>query len=189
MALKQMGTDTSATYLLDYSPSQGKKAEGAFHTLRVSSTRKGVRIFSPEIYVADAIQEPPKVSSRVSTTQILPMEPAFTFVGSVRSIKGQSMVLELDDSRFVVIDFERNAKVSLSNGDRISVRSNQYDGHGMVAKSWSPLQPAEQAGTVLARAPERSSCGGPGTSEGPGNGEADDSRASGLPLQRSGGAI
>jgi VWFA-related protein len=161
MALKQMGTDTSATYLLDYSPSQAKKAEGAFHTLRVSSTRKGVRILSPEIYLADAIQEPPKVSSRVSTTQKLPMEPAFTFVGSVHSIQGQSMVLELDDSRFVVIDFERNAKVSLSKGDRVNVRSNQYDGHGMVAKSWSPLQHAEKAGTVLPEPPNAQAAADP----------------------------
>jgi hypothetical protein len=63
-------------------------------------------------------------------------------------MKGQSMVLELDDARFVVIDFDRNAKVNLSRGDRASVRSNQYDGHGMVAKSWSLLQPLEQAGVA-----------------------------------------
>jgi hypothetical protein len=51
----------------------------------------------------------------------------------------------LNDSRFVVIDFDRNAKVNLGIGDRASVRSNQYDGHGMVAKSWSLLQHAIEA--------------------------------------------
>jgi hypothetical protein len=140
MALKQMGTDTSATYVLDYSPAQAKKAEGSYHTVRLSSTRKGVRVLSQQIYLANAIKEPPKVSSPVSATQALPPEPAYTFVGRVHSMKGQSMILELDDSRFVVIDFDRNAKVNLSTGDRASVRSNQYDGHGMVAKSWSLLQ-------------------------------------------------
>lgn len=148
LALKQMGTDTSATYLLDYSPSQAKKAEGSFHTVRLSTTRKGVRVLSQQIYLANAIKEPPKVSSPVSAAQALPPEPAYTFVGRVQSIKGQSMILELDDSRFVVIDFDRNAKVNLSTGDRASVRSNQYDGHGMLAKSWSLLQHLQQAGAA-----------------------------------------
>ncbi|MGD0295993.1 MAG: VWA domain-containing protein [Bryobacteraceae bacterium] len=140
MALKQMGTDTSTTYLLDYSPSQAKKAEGSLHTVRLSSTRKGVRVLSQQIYLADAIKEPPKVSAPVSATKVLPPEPAYTFVGRVHSMNGQSMILELDDLRFVVIDFDRNAKASLSTGDRATVRSNRYDGHGMLAKSWSLLQ-------------------------------------------------
>jgi VWFA-related protein len=140
MALKQMGTDTSATYVLDYSPAQAKKAEGSYHTVRLSSTRKGVRVLSQQIILANAIKEPPKVASPASATQALPPEPAYTFVGRVHSMKGQSMILELDDSRFVVIDFDRNAKVNLSTGDRASVRTSQYDGHGMVAKSWSLLQ-------------------------------------------------
>lgn len=149
MALKQMGTDASATYLLDYSPSQAKKAEGSFHTVRLTSARKGVRVLSQQIYLANAIKEPPKVSSQVSAPQALPLEPAYTFVGLVHSIKGQSMILELDDSRFVVIDFDRNAKVSLTTGDRASVRSNQYDGHGMLAKSWSLLQHGVETRTAV----------------------------------------
>jgi hypothetical protein len=148
MALKQMGTDTSATYLLDYTPPQARKPEGSFHTVRLSSTRKGVRILSQQIYLADTIKEPPKVSSRASASRVLPPQPAYTFVGLVHSMQGQSMVLELDDSRFIVIDFDRNAKVSLSTGDRVSVRSNQYDGYGMVAKSWSLLQPAVETGAA-----------------------------------------
>jgi hypothetical protein len=68
-------------------------------------------------------------------------------------MQGLSMVLELDDVRFVVIDFDRNAKAGFSNGDRVSVRSNQYDGHGMVAKSWSLLQPAVATGGAPLDAP------------------------------------
>ena len=142
MALNQMATDTSASYLLDYTPQQARKAQRPLHTVRVSSTRKGVRILSREVYLADAIKKSPKASSRRSATHKLPSEPMYAFVGSGHSINGQNMVLELDDSRFVLIDFERNAKVSLSTGDRVSVRSNHYDGRGMVAKSWSLLQSA-----------------------------------------------
>jgi VWFA-related protein len=142
MALNQMGTDASATYVLDFMPPPAPKQEGALHTVRLTSTRKGIRVLSQQIYLANAVQEPRKVTSRVSATQTIPPEPAYTFVGRVQSMLGLSMVLELDDARFVVIDFERNAKSGFSNGDRLSVRSNQYDGHGMLAKSWSLLQPA-----------------------------------------------
>ena len=113
MALTQMGTDTAATYLLDYNRSQLKKPEGAFHTVHLTSNRKGVRLVSQQVYLAAAIHAPAKGA--------LPPEPAFTFVGSVQSITGQSMVLKLDDARFVVIDFGRNAKVNLSMRDRASV--------------------------------------------------------------------
>ena len=61
-------------------------------------------------------------------------------------MRGLSMVLELDDARFVVIDFDWNAEAGFGNGDRVSVRSNQYDGHGMLAKSWSLLQHAVDPG-------------------------------------------
>jgi len=86
--------------------------------------------------------------SHDSASQALPPQPAFTFVGKVHSIKGQGLVLELDDARFVMLDFDRNANVTFNPGDRVSVRSNQYNGHAMVAKSWSLLQPAERAESV-----------------------------------------
>jgi hypothetical protein len=146
MALNQMGTDASASYLLDYAPPPAPKREGALHTVRLTSARKGVRVFSQQAYLSNAVQEPPKATARVSATQTIPPEPAYTFVGRVHSTQGLSMVLELDDARFVVIDFNRNAKAGFSNGDRVSVRSNQYDGHGMVAKSWSLLQRAVETG-------------------------------------------
>jgi VWFA-related protein len=150
MALNQMGTDASATYLLDYAPAP--KPEGALHTVRLTSARKGVKILSQQAYLANAIQEPPKGTSKVSATQTIPPEPAYTFVGQVRSMHGLSMVLELDDARFVVVDFDRNAKSGFSNGDRVSVRSNQYDGHGMLAKSWSLLQHTVETGGAPADA-------------------------------------
>ena len=146
MALNQMGTDASATYLVDYAPPSGPKREGALHTVRLTSERKGVRVLSQQAYLANAIQAPPKLGSKVSATRTIPPEPAYTFVGRVQSMGGLSMVLELDDARFVVIDFDRNAKSGFNNGDRVSVRSNQYDGHGMVAKSWSLLQHSEETG-------------------------------------------
>jgi VWFA-related protein len=142
MALNQMGTDASATYLLDYAPPSAPKREGALHTVRLTNSRKGVRVFSQQAYLASAIQEPSKAISKVSATRTIPPEPAYTFVGRVQSMHGRGMILELDDARFVVIDFDRNAKSGFSDGDRVSVRSNQYDGHGMVAKSWSLLQHA-----------------------------------------------
>jgi VWFA-related protein len=54
MALKQMETDASATYLLDYGPPDAPKAPGALHTVRLSCTRKGVKIRSQEVYVTAA---------------------------------------------------------------------------------------------------------------------------------------
>src|ERR1035438_1910647 len=144
MAVKQMGRDTSATYLLDYSPTAATKAEDTLRAVKLTSTRKGVRVLSRQVYLAEVVKEPPKESPRTSVTQVLAPQPAYTFVGLVRTIDGQGMVLELADTRFVVIDFDRNARVTLHTGDRASVRSNEYDGHGLAAKSWSLLQPAAQ---------------------------------------------
>jgi VWFA-related protein len=55
-AIAEAQTDAAATYLAGYYPA-ANDADGKFHELRVSTTRKGVRILAPSGYNADPLQE------------------------------------------------------------------------------------------------------------------------------------
>jgi hypothetical protein len=55
-AIVEAQTDSSATYLVGYYPANAD-ADGKFHDLGVSTTRKGVRILAPGGYTADPLTE------------------------------------------------------------------------------------------------------------------------------------
>lgn len=140
--LKQMERDASATYLLEFAPSSRKT--GDLHMVHFSANRKGVRIFGQEAYLPAEPAHLVAVAApvtRMSVIHELPAEPTYTFVGTVQSFQDRSLVLATDDLRFIVFDFDRNAKVNLEAGDRVSIRSDRYDGRGLMAKSWSLLEP------------------------------------------------
>jgi hypothetical protein len=76
------------------------------------------------------------------TQHVVSQQLVITFVGVVRFTEGQSMVMELDDSRFIKIHFTAAARVGLNAGDRVRVQTSYFDGHSMVADSLSLLQAA-----------------------------------------------
>jgi VWFA-related protein len=55
-AIADAQTDTLATYVAGYYPARND-ADGSFHELRVSTTRKGVRILAPTGYIAEPLKE------------------------------------------------------------------------------------------------------------------------------------
>ena len=146
MALRQARTDASATYLIEYNPPQSGNSEGKYHKVRITCTRPGVRLRSQESYLAGANVHPPEVTaadrdaSPAAVSSAVLIEPAWTFVGSVRLAQGASIVLELEDRRFIVVDLRANSPIALQAGDRVSVRSGKYDGHGLLADSISLLE-------------------------------------------------
>jgi VWFA-related protein len=149
-ALKRLAMDAAAAYSLVYVAPESRKAAGSLHLVRLSSARKGIRIRYQGAYLSESAPtksgELPNISAApTASLQILSSEPVYSFVGVVHSSEGRSLVLELDDARFIVIDFDKSAPVSVKTGDRVNVRSNQYDGHGLVVKTWSLMAPA--AGT------------------------------------------
>ena len=155
MALRQARMDASSSYFLEYGPPLAQNSEGKYHTVRVRCNRKGVRLVSQEAYLAEVDRAPAKAPASVVppaspavNPRAVPAAPVRTFVGLVRFIESQSMVLELEDTRFIVVDFNRKPRVSPQPGDRVSVRSMDYDGHGLVADSVSIMRAAAQADTT-----------------------------------------
>jgi VWFA-related protein len=53
MALRQVSTDASSGYLLEYGPVLAENWEGKSHTVSLSCSRKGVRLISQQIYLAE----------------------------------------------------------------------------------------------------------------------------------------
>lgn len=115
--------------------------------MRVTCNRKGVHVLSQAAYVAEleplksAATTPPAPES-AAVERVVPLEPVHTVVGLVRFVENQGMVLELEDGRFIVVDFKGQPRIEPHPGDRISVRTGDYDGHGLVAASLSLMQAA-----------------------------------------------
>jgi len=103
MAITRARMDASASYELEYGPLVAENAEGRFHSVRISCNRKDVRIVYEGAYLAEA--EPVKAAAVATALEpapvmrAIPPEPVHTFVGLVRTVDSQSMVLELDDTR------------------------------------------------------------------------------------------
>ncbi|MGA7413408.1 MAG: hypothetical protein WBW33_23235 [Bryobacteraceae bacterium] len=77
-------------------------------------------------------------------------EPLFSFVGVVRPPQDKSMILELDDTRFILFTAGGAAPIGLSPGDRIHIESDDYDSRGLLARSFSVVQAAPVAAPSLA---------------------------------------
>jgi len=152
-AIQQTRMDARASYELEYAAPLTQNAVGKLHTVRISSNRKGVGFVSEAAYFAElesvkAVAPVPHVSAPVQFSPAVPIEPGNTFVGIARTVDSQSMVLELEDNRFIIIDFKERQRFDPHPGDRISVRGGEYDGHGLVAESMSLMEAATPASTA-----------------------------------------
>lgn len=153
--LRQARMDLSASYLLEYRAPPGRNSAGEIHTVRLTCNRKGVRLLSQEAYFAEV--EPLKAVAAGAPLQpapvaeALPPELGQTFAGIVRQTEDQSMVLELDDTRFIMVDFRETQQSGAQTGDRVKVRASEYDGHGLVGESVSIVQAAIPAPAVTPR--------------------------------------
>ena len=63
-------------------------------------------------------------------------------VGVVRAPQNKKMILELDDTRYIFFIARGNDRLGLNVGDRVRLVSNEFDGHALVADSFSVLQTA-----------------------------------------------
>jgi hypothetical protein len=79
--------------------------------------------------------------------------PMFSLVGVLRPPHDKQMVLELDDTRYLLFTARGNARVGLSVGDRVRIESNDYDGHSLVADSFSVVQAAVNPASTKPAAP------------------------------------
>ncbi len=64
-------------------------------------------------------------------------DPVFSFVGVVRKPQSKSMILELDDTRFIFFTSGGSAPIGLSPGDRAHIEGDDFDSHGVVARSFN----------------------------------------------------
>ena len=63
-------------------------------------------------------------------------------VGVVRAPQNKKMILELDDTRYIFFTTRGTDRLGLGVGDRVRLVSNEFDGHALVADSFSVLQTA-----------------------------------------------
>jgi hypothetical protein len=71
--------------------------------------------------------------------------PQFSFVGIVRPPQEKLMILELDDTRFILFTARGDARLSLAPGERIRIESNEFNGNALVADSFNVVQTAPAA--------------------------------------------
>jgi len=71
-------------------------------------------------------------------------ESVFSFVGVVRPPQDKSMILALDDTRFILFT-AGSGPIGLSTGDRVRLESDDFDSRGLVARSFSVVQAAPAA--------------------------------------------
>ncbi len=148
-ALQQARIDTSASYRLEYGPPLAENAEGKFHAVRITSTSKAVRLLSPETYRAEA--ETVKAAETVApqpppapAPHAVPVELGRTFAGVVLLVESRSMVMQLEDTRFIVLDIN-GTESGPHTGDRVDVRAGEYDGHGLMAEAVNIVERATPA--------------------------------------------
>jgi hypothetical protein len=72
-------------------------------------------------------------------------EPVLSFVGVVRAPQNKSMILELDDTRFIFFTSGSSAPIGLSPGDRARIEGDDFDSRGVVARSFNVVQAASAA--------------------------------------------
>ncbi len=66
-------------------------------------------------------------------------EPVFSFVGVLRPPQDKNMILELDDTRFILFTPGGSAPMGLSPGERVRIETDDLDSHVLLAHSFSVL--------------------------------------------------
>lgn len=77
--------------------------------------------------------------------RVTPKLPVFSFVGVVRAPQNKSMILELDDTRFILFTSGGSAPIGLSPGDRAHIEGDDFDSRGVLARSFNVVQTASAA--------------------------------------------
>ncbi len=69
-------------------------------------------------------------------------EPVFSFVGVLRAPQDKNMILELDDTRFILFTSGGDAPIGPSPGDRVRIETDDLDSRVLLAHSFSVLPAA-----------------------------------------------
>ena len=91
-----------------------------------------------EFGLSSAAAAPPSATAKRGSSK----EPAFSFVGVVHPPQNKSMILELDDRRYIFFTAGGNAPAGLAPGDRVRIEADDFDSHGLAVRSFSMVQAA-----------------------------------------------
>lgn len=83
----------------------------------------------------------PAAAAATAKRDILDAVP-HALVGVVRAPQNKKMILELDDTRYIFFTVRGTDRLGLGVGDRVRLVANEFDGHALVADSFSVLQTA-----------------------------------------------